>query len=106
MSRKTTLILISIGILCVLFVFYINVFGIKVNNKANPKLTAKDKLQAQDFQIAGLRLEQPIEEVIKILGKPIKIKTILNGFNGCDEMITIFLVPLLLYLSLGKMCFS
>lgn len=84
MGRKVVLILVSIGVWFIFFAVNTTIFG-KINNKVNTKLSAKDKLVIQDFQIAGLRLKQPIEEVIKILGKPTKVKTIPNGFNGCDE---------------------
>lgn len=48
---------------------------------ANEMLTEKDKLSKEDFEINGIRLEQPISEVISKLGKPDKVEK-LPGEDG------------------------
>lgn len=71
-----------IGVLC----FCIVCFGF-ISGKFDVTLTSKDKLVLQDFKIGGLYLEQPISEAIKILGEPIKVKSIPNkdGLSEYDE---------------------
>lgn len=91
MLRKISLILILIilGVLiCV--ICNLSTFGSVDNNEINQKLTAKDKLRIEDFIIGGIYINQPIEEVIEILGKPIKIQVIPDGFKGSDEIIHYF----------------
>jgi hypothetical protein len=68
----------------------LSTFGSVDNNEINQKLTAKDKLRIEDFIIGGIYINQPIEEVIEILGKPIKIQVIPDGFKGSDEIIHYF----------------
>lgn len=91
MLRKIPLILVLI-ILGVLICVKcnLNTFGSVDNNEINQKLTAKDKLQIEDFIIGGIYIDQPIEEVIEILGKPIKIEVIPDGFKGSDKIIYYF----------------
>jgi hypothetical protein len=85
MNQKTILILtiISVVFLC----SSLNVFGNKIYNRINLKLTAKDKIQTQDFQISGIYLEQPLDKAIKVLGKPVKELLIPNkdGFHQFDK---------------------
>lgn len=84
MRKKVALILICL-ILYNIISCNISIFGSKLKNEVNLKLTAKDKLQKKDFTIGGIYINQPINEVIKILGKPQKIQKIPNGFQGSDE---------------------
>lgn len=48
---------------------------------AEEKLTEEDKLCKEDFKINGIKLEQPISEVISKLGKPDKVEK-LSGEDG------------------------
>ncbi|MCL6592281.1 MAG: hypothetical protein K6U80_20340 [Firmicutes bacterium] len=81
MHKKIVLIIIMICVLFACIGYYVVVFGNILNNSSKLKmLTAKDQLQLQDFKIGGLYLQQPISEVVKILGKPLKVET--KTING------------------------
>jgi hypothetical protein len=85
MYKKIIIILIILGVsTCSKYNFI--AFGNQTNNAINQKLTAKDKLQERDFVIDGLYINQPIEEAIKIFGKPIKIKKRSDELHGVEEL--------------------
>lgn len=86
MYRKVAsmLLIINIILICIYSVY---VFSNNIAAQTNSHLVAKDMLKAEDFNISGLCLKQPITEAIKILGKPIKMVSIPNkdGFHEYDE---------------------
>jgi hypothetical protein len=85
MYKKIIIILIILGVsTCSKYNFI--VFGNKTNNEINQKLIAENKLQERDFVIDGLYINQPIEDVIKIFGKPIKIQKRPDEFHGVDGL--------------------
>lgn len=73
------ILIASFIILFLVLTFYI--IGIRATTSKNEKLlkentnlnlTSKDELQIEDFQIGGMKLEQSISQVEKVLGKPKK----------------------------------
>lgn len=89
MYKKIVIILFSLGIFAY-SVYSINIFSNKLDNEMNQNLTEKDKLQKEDFIMGGLYVNQPVDEVIKIYGKPLEIQKILNGFRGSDKLLYYF----------------
>ncbi|HEX3047015.1 MAG TPA: hypothetical protein VHY08_19835, partial [Bacillota bacterium] len=55
-----------------LFILFLNGYKNYSFSEGNIKLTSKDKLIEDDFQISGIKLGQSITEVLKSLGKPEK----------------------------------
>lgn len=78
MKQRKILFTIIIALLCVFFLISYKDCSFSMENS---KLTSKDKLKEDDFNISGVKLGQPIIETLKLLGKPEKI---LNGEKG-DE---------------------